>query len=91
MQVWNLRLQRCHKIGVQIWIQFLNWTKLLIQYLSLLPIDKKVVIKEHIDAMGPHKIGEKSDTAETIIRACNYYTTSGATYDKLRHAWLQVD
>ena len=56
-----------------------------IRYLSLLPIDKKkVVIKEHIDAMGPHKIGEKSYTAETIISAFNYYYTSRATYVKFR-------
>ena len=56
-----------------------------IRYLSLLAIDKKkVVIKDHIDVMGSHKIGEKSYTAETIIRAFNYHATSRETFDKLR-------
>ena len=49
-------------------------------------IDRKIAaVKEHLDAMGPQKIGEKLYVDDTIIRAFHYYSTSRSCYEKLRN------
>ena len=65
-------------------LDFISKLSEAIRYLSLLPIDKKkVVIKEHIDVMGFHKIGEEVLHSRNNHPAFNYYATSRATYGKL--------
>ena len=68
-----------------------NFSKLeeAIRFLTTLPIDeKKNVMKEHLDSMGQHKIGEKVYSNDTIIRAFQYYATSRACYERLRKDYM---
>ena len=63
-----------------------RWSKLdeIVRFLSNMECDsKKQVIKQHVEVMGPVKVGTKLYGSEMIVRGFEYFATSRALYSRL--------
>ena len=64
-----------------------EWSKVeeAIRFLDTTPIEqKKKVIKEQLDVMGPSKVGTKVYNEDTIIRAFEYFSISRSCYERFQ-------
>ena len=92
----NLKFE-CYHAGIRTSIPSLSKNRITIfqhwsqideatRYLCQLPIvQKKKVLKEHIDVMSPQVIGKKVYESELLVRAFEYFVTSRSLYNRLRH------